>query len=141
MSAKHWTEEQLIAHLYGIGPEGDHLAGCVECRNRLAAMQQARLGFDAEGEPDAVSAELLAAQRREIYRRAASPAHASLWRWLAPIAVAFMVLVGVLFVQRPQQQNPAPALKPSDTQLVEDMGRIAFSSEPAPVAPLQGLFE
>ncbi len=143
MNVKHWTEEQMIAHLYGVGLEDEHVSHCSQCAQQLAAMQSSRLHLDAEGEPDTVSSDLLAAQRRKIYQKASAPAQGSLLRWFAPVLAALLVMIGGLWMQqqRQQQNDPSSMVKVSDTQLVEDAGRIAFDSEPAPVAPLQELFE
>jgi hypothetical protein len=42
----HWTDEQLIQHLYGIAPEEQHIEVCAYCRDRLADMIAARRMVD-----------------------------------------------------------------------------------------------
>jgi anti-sigma factor RsiW len=142
MTARHWTEEELIAHLYGVGPDEGHLDGCTECAARLNRMQRERRAHEAQHNPqDEVSFEFLAAQRRQIYNRLSRPA-SSLLRRLAPAIAASLVLAGgLLFIQTQHQQEGPVQVKASDTQLVEDVGWMATNSEPAPTAPLRALFE
>ena len=62
----HWTDEQLIDHLYGVGPADGHLDQCELCRDRLTALEVRRQQVSM-AEP--VSDDFLAAQRRAIYAR------------------------------------------------------------------------
>jgi hypothetical protein len=62
-------------------------------------------------------------------------------RRFAPALAASLVIAGGLFFYEQEQTNQRPAVKVSDTQLVEDVGQIAMNPEPAPVAPLEALFE
>src|ERR1019366_7637120 len=39
MNGGHWTEEDLINHAYGIGPEDGHLDVCAGCRVRWGAIR------------------------------------------------------------------------------------------------------
>jgi hypothetical protein len=143
MTEKHWTEEELIAHLYGIGPEDGHISNCAECAHRLQTMQSGRIECDSVyPEADQVSFEFLAAQRRKIYQRMAEPLGREWRRRFAPALAASLVLVGGLFLYEEQRPAQSPAVvKASDTQLVEDVGRVAMNPEPPPVAPLRALFE
>src|SRR5271154_1481571 len=68
MKTQHWMDEQLIAHLYGVGPEDGHLTECAACRLRAMEMQASRQSFEALRGADAeVTFEFLARQRRAIY--------------------------------------------------------------------------
>ena len=142
MTAKHWTEQELIAHLYGVGPDGSHVEDCAECSTRLEKMRNTRRGseslYDASSE---VNHEYLAAQRRRIYARLSQPSDRGRMRRFAPALAASLVIAGGLFFYEQEQVNQRPAVKVSDTQLVEDVGQIAMNPEPAPVAPIQALFE
>jgi hypothetical protein len=142
MTAKHWTEEELLAHLYGVGPEDGHLSDCSECGSRLNRMRLARHTRETcYNTQDDVSFEFLAAQRRQIYGRMSQPG-ATLIRRLAPVLAASVVLAGGLVFMETQGRHESPVqVKASDTQLVEDVGRMAMDPEPSPTAPLQALFE
>jgi len=52
-----------------------------------------------------------------------------------------LVVVGGLFIYEQEHVQSPATVKVSDTQLVEDVGRVAMNPEPAPVAPLRALFE
>jgi anti-sigma factor RsiW len=143
MTARHWTEDELLAHLYGIGPENGHIEACSECARRLQSMQEARSLSEAAGinsiEP---SFEFLAAQRRRIYQRLSKPPQYALVRRFAPAIAASLAIAGGLLLFEEQHSNSSrPVVKPADTELVEDVGRTAMNPEPAPLAPLQALFE
>jgi hypothetical protein len=142
MTAKHWTEEELVAHLYGIGPEDGHISKCAECSERLQTMQSARSQCESlYNDADQVSFDFLAAQRRRIYERISQPRGRERMRRFAPALAASLVLAGGLFLYDQQHDQSAVLVKPSDNQLVEDVGRVAMNPEPAPVAPLRALFE
>jgi hypothetical protein len=69
-SSEHWTDDQVIAHLYGVGPEGAHLSACAECWPRFEAIEERRKSMLAHNErTDEVSADFLAAQHRAIRAR------------------------------------------------------------------------
>jgi hypothetical protein len=140
----HWTDEQLIDHLYGIGPADDHLPQCENCLSRLSAMEtRRRVSID---EP--VSDHLLAAQRRAIYARLSEPHH---WwsalssrvmpvrRWAAATAMA-AVLLGSASVYQYQNHLREAAESRADAQLAQDVSQMSFESEPPATAPLEGLF-
>jgi len=134
----HWTDDQLIDHLYGVGPADGHLPGCKQCHARFAALE---VRFKTTlAEP--VSDEFLAAQRRAIYARLSGP-H-SWWndlpvRKLAAAAAMLLVLAGsVTFYESRQQRELAEAR--ADVQLAQDASRMCTESEPLATAPLKGLF-
>lgn len=138
----HWTDEQLVAHLYGVeGGEG-HFESCPECRARLSQLQANRAGTEA-GFEDAVSFDFLAAQRRKIYARLTE--RGSWWsrvqirRW-ASAAATVLVLGGGLLVYEERREQAAHN-RLSDAQLAQQVSSMAQDSEPQPTAPLQALFE
>jgi hypothetical protein len=141
----HWTDEQLIQHLYGIGPEGNHIEECRDCRERLSAMLAARRVLEAEASPpEQVPFELLAAQRRSIYSRIARISSqrvgVQLRRWSAAAAMVFLLGGGALLLEQNQSRQVVQN-KESDAQLAQEVSRMAQDSEPSPTAPLQGLFD
>lgn len=148
----HWTDEQLIDHLYGGGLEDSHLSSCEACAARLDAMQARRI-FVEESAPAAseLSAEFIAAQRRAIYVKLDGQAGwwqgRSVWRW-ASAAAALTVVCGLTVLEetRPvapiqqSQHTASAAVQLSDAQLAEEVSLLADNPEPQPTAPLQALF-
>ncbi len=140
VSAKsdHWTDEQLVDHLYGLGPADGHLDQCELCTNRLSSMQARRQQVSPE---ETVSDDFLAAQRRAIYARMSKPHH---WwsdvpvRHWAAAAAMFMVLAGSAAVYQDHRRELAEAR--SDAHLAQEVSQMAFESESPVTAPLQGLF-
>jgi hypothetical protein len=142
----HWTDEQLIADSYGVGPADGHLGACSECRARRAALIDARNTRERLAPVgDEVSFDYLAAQRRGIYARLAQPARMA-FRRLAPTAAAMLVIgAGVFTYQeehRPITSSPSVVQTHiSDAQLVNEVAEMGQDSEPAPVAPIEELFD
>ncbi len=139
---EHWTDEQLIASLYGAGPENEHLRNCAECRERLSALEANRKALERDAADD-VSFAFLAAQRRRIHARLAEPVRP--WsgfrvrRWAS--AVGALLVLGGGFVLIEQYRHEQAENKISDVQLAQEMSRISQDLEAQPVAPLQVLFE
>jgi hypothetical protein len=139
--SRHWTDDELIDHIYGVGPEDGHLKACSGCRSRLGGMEARRaIGVDA-GE---VSHDFLLTQRRCIYARIATPVR--WWRnfhlrgWASALATGSLLVAGILYYENTQQQNQATD-QLSDAQLAQEVTSMAQSSEPSPTAPLEALFE
>jgi hypothetical protein len=139
----HSTEEELIAHLYGIGLEDDHVGACAECQARLQAMRSHRQAAELASSPGEVSFEFLAAQRRKIYQKIAEPVRwwssLQLRRWASAAAGLAVLTGGLLLVEN--TRRPAAPQSISDAQLARDVSRMAQDSEPPATAPLQALFE
>ena len=140
----HWTDEQLIASLYGAGPENSHLDECAECRVRLSVLSANWQLLQREANSsDDVDLTFLAAQRRTIYARLSEPVH-PWWRvsarcWAS--AGATLLVLGGGFAMFEQHQRQSVENKISDVQLAQEMSRMSQDLEAQPVAPLQGLFE
>lgn len=139
----HWTDEQLIAHLYGAGPEDAHLESCLECQARVSRMQARRQAVEGESNTNQVSFDLLAAQRRKIYAAIEQPvawwSHTQIRRWGSALAGLTILAGGLLMYE--SHRKPAPSEGIPDTQLAQEVGRIAADPEPPATAPLQALFE
>jgi anti-sigma factor RsiW len=138
MSARHWTDDDLINALYGIGLGDRHLEACAECRSRWIAMKQRRTLVTAEPE---VPNDFLAAQRRSIYQRMEREG----WRVrrLVPAFVAVLALLVALIVYRPATA-PAPSddlLSPDTQQLTSDIYSMEDNPEPQAVKAIHALFE
>jgi hypothetical protein len=141
----HWTDDELIRHLYGIGPDGGHIDSCEECQGRLAAAQAHRqmLELSASAE-QAVSYDFLTAQRRRIYAKLTEPTRwrPAMWarRW-ASAAATVLVLGGSVLVYEQKHRPAAANDRISDVQLAQDVSSVALDAEPQPTAPLQALFD
>lgn len=140
----HWTDEQLIEYLYGVGPENAHVDACTDCQARLAAMEVNR-ETDLSRCDGEIAFEFLAAQRRKIYARLTTPATR---RWtqlqprrLAATAATLAVLGGGLFLYEEHQKQQMIDNKLSDAQLAQQVSNMAEEAEAQPTAPLQALFE
>lgn len=140
-TARHWTEDELMAHLYGIGPEDGHIESCGECAGRLRVMEQTRSLHETAGADSAEPGfDFLAAQRRKIYRRLATPRRSFLWRFGPALAASVVLVLGLAIIDS-QRQNQNANAAITDAQLVEYVGSAAMNPEPAPVAPIEGLFQ
>ncbi len=138
MQAQHWTDEQLIAHLYGLGPEDEHLNACAACRARIAEMQANRISFEGNHSED-VGFGLLARQRRAIYAGLSKPRSVfALPRWTSAVAMVAVAAAAVIVIEERRQASPTPI---SDAQLVDEVGKMAQDPTPAAVAPMEALFE
>ncbi len=132
---KHWSDDDLINHLYGIGPEEAHLEECEACRARWLALQtQRRQILEEPGPAD----DFLAAQRRRIYERLEEPEHGWPFR-LAPALAALAVVVLGVVLSRPSPP-PQPTLALNETFYTEIYSMVE-SPEPAAVEPIYALFE
>jgi hypothetical protein len=137
--AGHWTDEELVAHLYGVGPQKEHLEQCAECQNRFSSMLANRNMLESSAPQKDVSVEFLAGQRRRIYARLTEPQHWPLRRW-ASAATAVLIMGGGMLVYQ-QQHHHMVDNRISDAQLAADVSRMAADAEPESTAPLQALFE
>lgn len=156
----HWTDEQVIEHIYAGGPEEGHLLECVDCAGRLRSMREQRRLIEeaaAKGRQtiaigDEPSIEFLAAQRRKIYAKL-SQEHDRWWptwgiaRWASAAAVLLALGGGLVFMEEnsasaihsaPQLQSETASI--SDSELAKEVSQMADSSEPGPTEPLQALF-
>jgi predicted anti-sigma-YlaC factor YlaD len=140
MKTEHWTDDQVIAHLYGVGPEDGHLQECAACRVRTAEMQSNRLSLDALRDTDEeVTFEFLARQRRAIYASLGRKRRAFRMRqWASAVAMVAVAASAIIVIEERRQKDDRQI---SDAQLVEEVSRIAQDSTPTAVAPMEGLFQ
>lgn len=145
----HWTDEQIIEHLYGGGPENDHLTSCPDCLSRLSSLREHRQGVEEASGTNEASNEFLNDQRRQIYARLSKQAHsaklpAGFTRWVSAAAMLLVVGGSVFFVEehrQPKWNQPAvPHVTISDAQLASEVSQMADASEPESTEPLQALF-
>ncbi len=137
MNGAHWTEQDFLNHTYGIGPDASHLEGCAECRSRAEDMDARRRELARDPE---VPHELLAAQRRGIYRRLGrTPSHSV--RYMPAFAAVLMLLIS-FFVFRPAHVSSEPVSIPAaDSKLVSDLYALDQNPEPQAVQTMHALFE
>jgi anti-sigma factor RsiW len=136
----HWSDEQIIARLYGVGPSENHLHDCDECRARVSEAGLARQASEPEAD---VPFELLAAQRRRIYSQLSKPlpwwAAVRIQKW-ASLGASLLVLGGGMFLYEQNRSHKTDSLV-TDAQLALEVSQLSQDSEPASTAPLQALFE
>ena len=141
----HWTDEQLIAYLYGVAPQDNHVAACGSCQARVAQMRTSREMWEQSGASRAdVTDDFLAAQRRQIYAKMAQPERwwsgAHLRRWASATAT-LLVLAGGFMVYEEHHEQALVKDQVSDAQLAAQVSNMTQNSEPSPTAPLEALFE
>ena len=135
--SKHFSDEDLIDRLYEVGREDSHLEQCEDCRRRWLRLLTLRREVL---EPPKIPEELLAAQRRSIYRRLEAESGSTWWLRPAPaLAAAAVVVLGIL-LSRPTPA-PQPTLAANDTQFFTEIYSMVENAEPMAVAPIHGLFE
>jgi hypothetical protein len=143
-SLAHWSGEQLIQHLYGVGPEDGHLEDCLECREKLSLMQAHRQSTEAYAfTGEAADRDFLMAQRRQIYAKLARPepwfAGGFVKRW-ASAAAAVLVLSGGALLYEEKHRPSLSADHVSDAELARDVSQMSQDPEAESTAPLQALF-
>jgi hypothetical protein len=141
----HWSEEQLIASLYGVGPEDGHLSQCEQCTVRRTALLRNRQAVEAERSNDEdVAFEFLAAQRRVTCQKlepgGAWPSILGWRRWV-PVMLTLLILGGGAVVYRERHVPQVAGSHLSDAQLALEVSRMSQDWQAPPTAPLQELFE
>jgi hypothetical protein len=142
---RHWTDDDFIAKVYGLGPEDDHLAECSKCRESLVRFQAWRaavLAFEDRDVPETV----LASQRAAIMARVADRHRPVVKRLIPVLAAAGAVALG-LFLTLPPSTPPPKSNQPrvegpiSDAQLFQETAAIGQSAEPRGAKPIEALFQ
>ncbi len=144
----HWTDEQLINHLYGVGKDDGHLDSCLGCRERADSVRQA---WASRPNNETVPADVLALQRIAIHKKI--EAHgANRWslqmrRWASVAALLTILGGGAAMMEQKMEQKQLQRVhqadlraKVSDAELVSDVSQFADDSEPQAAAPIRGLF-
>lgn len=134
---KHWSDEDLIDRLYGIGPADGHLQECGDCRQRWLAVQRRREASRVSAE---VPVALLAAQRARILERMEGGLSRPWGIRLTPALATLGVLVLGLVLSRPDPA-PAPSLASNDSQFFTEIYAMVDSTGPMAADPIYGLFE
>jgi len=141
MNGNHWTNDEVVDHLYGVGPEDGHERECAECRARIVAVRARR---EAVESGDEVTAGLLRNQRLAIAGRIeARRMELQAW-WRTPVWVAVMAALAlVLSAPRPAREaTVAGGLnRAQDAEMYLEIYQSISSEEPRALAPMHGLFE
>ncbi len=137
MGAEHWSDEEILAGLYGAGPVDGHPDECADCRQRWELMRRRQEGLRL-AEPN-LSGAFLASQRRAIMARTEGRSRSSGLQ-LVPWLGAVVLLLLAILVNRPAPKlQPAPEV--SDVQLFEDVFSTVSRSEPRAVETVRSLFQ
>ncbi|MFB3779137.1 MAG: hypothetical protein ACE141_16080 [Bryobacteraceae bacterium] len=136
MTTRHWGDDDLIGHLYGVGPEDGHLEECPECAGRWRALMAVRQQLL---EPPSVPEGLLAAQRRAIRGRLDAPRKRVGWLAYASAALGTAAVIVLAILLRGPGPVPPPAF--SDAELYAEAYAEALSGEIEALAPMHALFE
>jgi hypothetical protein len=132
---RHLSDDELLGRVYGLADHDSHLENCAECASRWAAFRQRRREL---AQPEPVSIQFLAAQRRAIYSRLGEPSHSRM-KWAPAVAAACLLIIG-LVVYRPGTAPPVRG-DSGDAQLFSDVYSMEQSTEPQAAAPIHELFE
>lgn len=141
MARKHYSDDELIARLYELGPEDGHLVECDKCNGRWRELLARRDQLRATVAPDEAE---LARQRQAVLEAISRPARR---RWLpyamAAGAAAAVVLAVSLSIPKPGGQPPSPKTPPglSDADLLAEVYTLVYHPEPAGLEPVRALFE
>lgn len=143
---EHWTEQDFLNKLYEVGRTDSHLDACAECGARWKQYLGSRRQL-IERQPE-IAANFLSQQRLRIQSRVEqAPQRSPFLRWSPAFAVAAMALCAVLWKQPVAPVAPVAkrivetATARTDAQLMADIYRSVYESEPGAVQAVEGLFE
>lgn len=132
---RHLKDDELLDLLYGLAGDDSHLQSCLECASRSSSFEKRRREL---ADPEPVSTQFLAAQRRVIYSRLGEKSHSRL-RWAPALAAACLLIIG-LVVYHPMEAPPVHS-DSADAKLFSDVYSMEQSTEPQAAAPIHELFE
>lgn len=138
INTRHWADDELVARLYGLGPEDGHLETCEECARRWSAIKQVRAAV-LSSSPE-ISESVLACQRHAVLERAQRRDHGSWAFSLTPALGALAVVLVAVLLSRPVPP-PQPSMASSEPQLFTEVYAEIQAPEPLAVTPIYGLFE
>ena len=137
---KHWTEDEFTQWMYGLRPTDAHLEECPECGAEARRLTARRQSLTEAAAAEEAPADLLAAQRRDVYQRLGQSPVRWMPRIQAAVVALMIVLVALTFSLR-SPRTPAALGAPADDQLFSDLASIEQSSEPRAAQPIHNLFE
>jgi hypothetical protein len=124
---RHWSDDDLIAQIYEVGPGNAHLDICLECRSRWLRLQDSRRVVLA-----AVN------ESQHIPSIKATMTTSGDLRLSAVFALGVLLLLALLL------SSPVPAPQPtlaSEKQFFSEIYSVIEDSEPRASAAIRGLFE
>ena len=128
----HWTDDELLDHVYGLKSDESHLAECSSCSERAKQLAAAR---ERAAEGPEISWDALAEQRRNIYQRLGKPVHSSRrFVWATSLAVLFVLMIGLTFLRTKPESR-------SDDQFYSDVSAIVQNPAPQAVQPIESLID
>ncbi len=137
MGAEHWSDEEILAGLYGAGPVDGHPDECADCRQRWELMRRRQEGLRL-AEPN-LSGAFLASQRRAIMARTEGRSRSSGLQLVLWLGAVVLLLLAILVNRPAPKLQPAPEV--SDVQLFEDVFSTVSRSEPRAVETVRSLFQ
>ena len=135
MNGTHWSDDDLLEHLYGLKSENEHFKTCSECAARARILEDARARI---AEPPDVPHELLEAQRRSIHQRLGSRVYT--WhpmRWAMSAAAIGAIALGLTLFQTREPQHPHSG----DDQFYAELSSLEQTTAPRAVQAIDALVE
>ena len=128
---KHWSNDDVLEHLYGLKAADGHFNSCADCAARVqeAAALRARVTT-----PPDISHEFLAAQRRRIHERLEFPLRTwHPWRWAVPFVAMLAVALSLTLWRSPARSHS------EDDRFFAEIEAVAQNPTPRAVQPLEAL--
>lgn len=146
----HWSDDELIGRMYGVGPEEPvrlaHLEACPDCAARRSALAIRRAALVESARSAAVDENLLRAQRDAVWRRLEGSQRPWVRRF-APVGAMSLLLLFAFVLDRPVPQ-PEPvevavaSQQPtSDDELFREIASMMDETTPRAARPVLGLFD
>ena len=141
MKQRHWTNEELLDHVYGVGPEDGHELDCAECQARISGLKARRADLAAE---PWIPIEFLRVQREAIAERIEGGASRKATWWGPPAWAAVMIALAfaLSWPAPPREKTIAGgAGGGGDAGMYMEIYQTISTEEPRALAPMHALFE
>ena len=137
---RHWTEDDCIDRLYGIGPGDEHLGECAECRALWQRFELRRAAVRADIENEGARVHVPPYPTIDARRRATT------LRWVPALAGAGALAAGLLLIYPMRTSvSPVPSnsalVSASDAQFFDEVAALDQSPEPRAARTAEALFE
>jgi len=138
MTERHWTNEEMLAHVYGVGPEDNHPDRCLECRQAVKNLEATHVSMLPTQEPDY---QFLAAQRRAIYARIETRRGGFFSLKLTHAFAATAMLVCGFMLSLPKPVVTVDTAVSHEDRFYTNLYAEISSDMPSAAGPIQHLFE